>query len=133
MPKPKRKTKLKPKTYIAAFLSVRNWTKAVDFYVAAFGATETFRAPIGGVGRFTFGSSEFWVSEESPRHLNHAPESLGGTTARLLLVVPDPDAAYARAVKAGAKVVNPVHEEHGWRFGRVVDPFGHHWEIAREL
>jgi PhnB protein len=51
----------------------------------------------------------------------------------MLLTVPDPDAMFAKAVKAGAKEVRPVSEEHSWRFGRVVGPFGHHWEIGKPL
>jgi PhnB protein len=51
----------------------------------------------------------------------------------MILTVADPDAVFAQAVKAGASVVFPVGEEHGWRLGRVVDPFGLHWEIGRPL
>jgi PhnB protein len=51
----------------------------------------------------------------------------------MLLTVPDPDEMFAKAVAAGAKEVYAVSEEHGWRVGRVVDPFGHHWEIGRLL
>jgi PhnB protein len=51
----------------------------------------------------------------------------------MILSVDDPDAAFARAVTAGALVINPVYEGHGWRLGRIVDPFGHHWEIGRRL
>jgi PhnB protein len=51
----------------------------------------------------------------------------------MLLTVPDPDAVFAKAVAAGAKEVCAVSEGHGWRVGRVVDPFGHHWEIGRPL
>jgi PhnB protein len=49
------------------------------------------------------------------------------------LGVADPDAVFARLLAAGCSQVYPVSEEHGWRVGRVVDPFGYHWEIAREL
>jgi PhnB protein len=51
----------------------------------------------------------------------------------MILTVPDPDAVFAAALKAGASEVYPVTEGHGWRIGRVVDPFGHHWEIGRPL
>lgn len=51
----------------------------------------------------------------------------------MILTVPDPDAVFLRAIKAGALEVVPVSEEHGWRVGRVVDPFGHHWEIGRQV
>ncbi len=120
----------------APWLSVRGGARAVEFYKAAFGARETFRidAPDGAVvARLAIDGAEFWVSDESPAHGNFSPESLGGGSVKMLLTVPDPDAAAARAIAAGAREVRPVHEEHGWRVGRVVDPFGHHWEIARPL
>ena len=80
------------------------------------------------------GGAEFWVADESPENLNFSPESLGGGTVRLVLVVDDPDAAFARAVEAGAKEVWPVADQpYGWRVGRIVDPFGHHWEIGKPL
>jgi PhnB protein len=51
----------------------------------------------------------------------------------MLLIVDDPDAAVRRAVDAGAAEISPVGEEHGWRMGRIADPFGHHWEVGRPL
>jgi PhnB protein len=51
----------------------------------------------------------------------------------MILTVDDPDAAFAAAVAAGATVVAAVHEGHGWRVGRIADPFGHHWELGRRL
>jgi PhnB protein len=119
---------------LAPWLSVRGGARAVEFYKAAFGVTEAFRieSPDGAVvARLAVGGAEFWVSDESPAHLNFSPETLGGGTVKMLLSVPDPDAAFTQAVAAGATVVTPVRDEHGWRFGRVADPFGHHWEIAR--
>jgi PhnB protein len=121
---------------IAPWLSVRNGAKAVDFYKSAFGATEAFRidAPDGAVvARLSVDGAEFWLGDESPQHHNFSPQSLGGGTVRMVLTVADPDAVFERAVKAGATQVVPVQEMHGWRVGRVVDPFGHHWEIGREL
>ena len=117
-------------------LSVRNGARAVEFYKAAFGATALFRVEneSGEVAaQLSVGRAEFWVADESPQHLNFSPESLGGGSVRLLLMIADPDAAFERAVAAGAKVVWPVANEHGWRVGRVVDPFGHHWEIGKRL
>jgi len=123
-------------TTIAPWLSVRKSAQAVDFYKSAFGATEVFRMDGDGgsvVARLAVEGAEFWVGDESPEHLNFSPESLGGGTVRIILSVTDPDAVFARAVKAGAKQVYPVGEEYGWRLGRVVDPFGHHWEIGKPL
>jgi PhnB protein len=121
---------------IAPWLSVRKGARAVEFYKSAFGATEAFRleGPEGGVvARLSVDGAEFWLSDESPEHGNFSPESLGGGSVKMLLIVADPDTVLAQAVRAGAKEVHPVGEQHGWRVGRVVDPFGHHWEIGREL
>jgi PhnB protein len=125
-----------PKTGIAPMLSVRRGAKAVEFYKAAFGAVETFRIDNESgevVARLSVGAAEFWVADESPEHRNFSPESLGGGTVRMVMTVEDPDAAFNRAVTAGATVVWPVSNQYGWRLGRVVDPFGHHWEIGKPL
>ena len=121
---------------VVPMLSVRNGTKAIEFYKAAFGAAELFRVDNERgevVARLTVGRAEFWVADESPQHQNFSPESLGGGSARMLMISPDPDAAFERAIAAGARVIWPVANQHGWRVGRVVDPFGHHWEIAKPL
>jgi PhnB protein len=124
------------KTTIAPMLSVRGGARAVDFYKAAFGATELFRidAEDGAVVAQLFvDGAEFWLADESPEHFNFSPESLGGGTVRMILTVEDPDAAFDRAVAAGARILWPVANQHGWRLGRIVDPFGHHWEIGKPL
>jgi PhnB protein len=122
-------------TSLAPWLTVRKSAEAVDFYKAAFGAVEVYRHGGGAdiVARLAMGDAEFWVGDESPEHFNFSPESLHGSTVRLILTVPDPDAAFARACAAGARVVYPVTEGHGWRVGRVLDPYGHHWEIGWQL
>lgn len=122
-------------TTIAPWLSVRNGGPAAEFYKAAFGAKEIFRLDNDGgvVARFSVEGAEFWMSDESPENENFSPESLGGATVRIILTVSDPDAMFARALAAGATQVFPVMEEHGWRLGRVKDPFGHHWEIGRPI
>ena len=120
-------------TSLTATLSVRNWDRAIEFYKAAFGARELFRVPGGGVGQLAVDGAEFWVAEESKPHLNFSPETIGGCSVRMLLLVEDPAAVCAQAVRAGATEVVPVADAHGWRIGRIVDPFGHHWEIARPL
>lgn len=125
-----------PKTTIAPMLSVRRGAQAVEFYQSAFGATVLFRMDGEDgtvVAQLSASGAEFWVADESPPHHNFSPETLGGGTVRMVMVVEDPDAAFERAVAAGAKVVQPVEEQYGWRVGRVVDPFGHHWEIGKPL
>lgn len=121
---------------LAPMLSVRNGARAVEFYKSAFGASEVYRVEDPGgsvVSRLSIDGAEFWVSDESPEHGNFSPESVGGGTARMILTVPDPDAVFTSALAAGAREVFAVEEAHGWRLGRVVDPFGHHWEIGRPL
>jgi PhnB protein len=120
-------------TSVTATLSVRKWEEAIEFYKTAFGATELYRVAGGGVGQLAVKGADFWVAEESPAHLNFSPESLGGCSVRLLLMVEDPAAVYAQAVSAGATAIVPVADSHGWRLGRLVDPFGHHWEIGRPI
>ena len=124
------------KTGIAPMLSVRNGARAVEFYKAAFGACEVFRLDDESgavVARLAVEGAEFWLADESPGHSNFSPESLGGGTVRMVMTVDNPDAAFDRAVTAGATVVRPVANEYGWRLGRIVDPFGHHWEIGKPL
>jgi PhnB protein len=122
-------------TAITATLGVRNATEALEFYRKAFGAREVFRVGDGGglVARLSVDGAEFWVADESPENLNFSPETLGGCSVRMLLIVANPDAFFERAVAAGARQVVPVGEDYGWRLGRLVDPFGHHWEIGRPL
>lgn len=127
-----------PQRGLQAQLSVRNGRAAVDFYRAAFGAVEVFR--FGGtddlnemVAQLAVGDSLFWVEDESPPDGNFSPETAGGATARMLLIVADPEAVLARAVAAGAVQVSAVSEEHGWQLGRIDDPFGHRWEIGKPI
>jgi PhnB protein len=119
-------------------LAVRRGREAVAFYREAFGAEEEYR--VGGtddepsvVAQLSAGGAVFWVADEAPDHGTHSPESVGGGTTRLLLVVDDPAVLQARAISAGARELSPVAEEHGWLLGRLVDPFGHHWEIGCPL
>lgn len=123
---------------ISPELSVRRGREAIEFYKAAFGAVELHR--VGGtdeceevVAQLAVGSTSFWVSDESPEHGNFSPETLGGSTTRLLLVVTDPQSVVGRAVAAGATLVAPVVEQHHWLLGRIADPYGHHWEIGKPL
>jgi PhnB protein len=127
---------IKIQTSIAPWLSVRKSASAIDFYKSAFGAVEVYRldAPEGSiVARLSVGGAEFWLSDESPSHGNFSPESLGGGSVRMILTVMDPDEVFRQAIAAGAKEISPANEGYGWRVGRVVDPFGHNWEIGRPL
>ncbi len=125
------------KTAIAPMLSVRRGARAIEFYKAAFGADQLFRIDSDTgevVAQLSVAGAEFWVADESPEYFNFSPESLGGSSVRMVMIVEDPDADFQRAVSAGATVVSPVVDQpYGWRVGRVVDPFGHHWEIGKPL
>jgi PhnB protein len=126
---------------VQAQLSVRRGRDAVAFYKEAFGAVEVFRfeseanleSPAEVVAQLAVGDSLFWVEDESPEHHNFSPETLSGATERMLLVVDDPMAVVEHALALGAEEVYPVQEAHGWLLGRIVDPFGHHWEIGKTL
>jgi len=123
-------------TSIAPWLSVQNGLRAVAFYKSAFGAVETYRLdmPDGGlVVKLSVDGAEFWVSGESTDSTNLNPESLGGDSVRMILTVINPDAVFDQALKAGASQIFAVEEAHGWRLGRLVDPFGLHWEIGHPL
>ena len=103
---------------------------------SAFGAKVVFRidAPDGAVvARLATDEAEFWVADESPEHKNFSPETLAGGTVRMVMIVDDPDAVFTKAIAAGATIVSPMGNQYGWRVGRVVDPFGHHWEIGKPV
>jgi PhnB protein len=125
-------------TRVQAQLSVRHGRAAVEFYKNAFGAVEEYR--VGGtdddeavVAQLSVGDAWFWVADESPSNANFSPESLDGGSVRMLLIAEDPAAILQRAVAAGAREIYPVGEQHGWLLGRIVDPYGHHWEIGKPL
>ena len=118
-------------------LSVRNGTAALEFYKKAFNAVVLTQvtSPDGDVvAELSIGGAAFYVADESPEHGNFSPESLGGISIRLGLLVDDPDALARQAITAGATEIYPVADQkYGYRLGRVADPFGHHWEIYRPL
>jgi PhnB protein len=127
-----------PQPSVQVQLSVRNGQAAIEFYKTAFGAVEIYR--FGGtddheevVAQLAVGNALFWVEDESPPHGNFSPETLSGATSRMLLIVDDPEAVLKQAVTAGAVQINSVTEEHGWRLGRIDDPFGHRWEIGNPV
>ena len=89
---------------------------------------------VGAHHAAAFGEAEFGVVDEAPQVGNLSPETLGGTSVRISLVVADPDAVAQRAIDAGAELIFPVEDQpYGWRQGRVRDPFGHHWLVGRPI
>jgi PhnB protein len=108
---------------------------AVRFYEAAFGAVVLHRVGDGDeiVAQLAVGNARFWVSAADPAMNRFDPQQIAGATGRTLLVVEDPVALQASAVDAGAAEMSPVTEEYGWLLGRIVDPFGHEWELGHPL
>jgi PhnB protein len=109
--------------------------EAVAFYEEAFGARVLHRVGAGDeiVAQLAVGEAAFWVSSGGATGPRFSPRAIGGTTGRVLLVVDDPDPLFARAVGAGATPASEMADEHGWRLGRILDPFGHEWEIGKPL
>jgi PhnB protein len=116
-------------------LWIESAAAAVIFYETAFGAEVLHCVGSGDeiVAQLAIGDSVFWVSSGGSKGPRFSPLAIGGTTGRVLLVVDGPDALFARAVSAGATPTAEMTDEHGWRLGRIVDPFGHEWEIGRPL
>jgi PhnB protein len=122
-------------TSIQPELWVENAREALAFYTAAFGATILHLVGEGDeiVAQLEVGDAAFWIAPASPTMKRLDPRAIDGATSRTLLMVDDPDTVAAQAVGAGAKETSPVAEEHGWRLARIVDPFGHEWEIGKPL
>ena len=119
---------------VNAYLIVDDAAKALDFYAAAFGAKELYRLPMAGkIGHaeVRIGDTNLMLSDEWPEMQALGPNKRGGPTASFVIYGADCDAAFDRAVKAGAKVDRPVEDQFwGDRMGTVVDPFGHKWMLG---
>lgn len=122
-------------TGIQPELWVEPASAAVAFYGAAFGARVLHRVGEGDdiVAQLAIGDAAFWLSAASPAGQRFSPQAIGGATGRTLLEVDDPDATLEQAVNAGATELQAVTDEHGWRLGRIIDPFGHEWEIGKPV
>jgi PhnB protein len=122
-------------TSIQPELWIERAAAAVAWYQAAFGATVQHLVGAGDdiVAQLAIGQAGFWVSGGGADGPRFSPLAIGGATGRVLLVTDDPDAMFGRAVAAGARPTGAMADEHGWRLGRIVDPFGHEWEIGRPL
>jgi PhnB protein len=120
---------------ITAGLTVRRAAEAIEFYRRAFGAKELSRmsGPDGKIlhAEIRIGDRVVFLSDESPEMGATSPQTLGGTTVGLMHYVRDVDAAYAKAVAAGARATMPPADMFwGDRFGELVDPYGHRWALA---
>jgi PhnB protein len=121
---------------VTPYLIMRGAAKAIDFYQRAFGATEImrFNGPGDTIGHaeIRIDKSIIMLADGGDEHAD--PQKLGGTPVSLMLYVPDVDAAFNRAIAAGAKVTRPVANQfYGDRTGILTDPFGHVWCLATHV
>ena len=119
-------------------LVCRDAAAAIAYYIKAFGAIEQGRLP-GPDGKLMhamirIGDSPLMLVDEMPEWGALGPQSLKGSPVTIHLYVEDVDAAVARAVDAGARITMPVADMFwGDRYGKLEDPFGHHWSVATHL
>jgi PhnB protein len=122
---------------VTPYLIVDGAEEAIRFYTEAFGATEVMRLPMAdkiGHAEVKIGDSHVMLSDEWPDYGKLGPKSRGGSTAGLNIYLEDVDAAFARAVAAGATVERPVEDQfYGDRSGTVIDPFGHSWTLSTHV
>jgi PhnB protein len=122
---------------VTPYLTVDDARAALDFYKAAFGATEITRMEMGGkIGHaeIRIGDSIIMLADEWPDYGKLSPKTRGGATSSLMIYLPDVDAAYQRAIDAGATAERPVQDQfYGDRSGGVTDPFGHSWSLSTHI
>jgi PhnB protein len=112
---------------IQPWLTFKDCFEALRFYKVAFGAEERYHLePAEGelVCRLSIEGAEFWISSDASGNV--------GEHSRFIIVVRNPEDYCSKAIEAGAKEIFPVREEHGWRTGKIEDPFGHQWEFGFE-
>ncbi|HLJ88318.1 MAG TPA: VOC family protein [Candidatus Angelobacter sp.] len=123
---------------VTPYLHIRDAARAIDFYTRAFGAKEIYRmpGPDGKIGHaeIQIGDSLVMISEENKQMCNESPQSLNGSPVGVFLYLEDVDAVFKKAIASGAKQVSPVQDMFwGDRYGRLTDPFGHHWHLATHV
>jgi PhnB protein len=125
---------------ITPHLVIKGASEAIDFYKRAFGAEEISRVPFPnpdgttkiGHAELQIGDSRLHLADEFPDYGSVGPGSSSPVT--LHLYVTDADVTFAQAVEAGATVSMPLSDMFwGDRYGKLIDPFGHHWSIAEHL
>ena len=122
---------------VTPYLTVNDAAAAIEFYTKAFGATEVMRLPMGdkiGHADIMIGDSHVMLADEFPDMDKLGPKSRGGPTSSLMIYVEDVDAAYEKAVAAGATPTRPVEDQfYGDRSGWLMDPFGHEWTLSTHV
>ena len=119
--------------HVTAYLCASPAADAIDFYRTAFGAEERYRLDNAdgriGHAEIAIGETVLLLSDEWAEHHVLSPKTLQGNSASFVLEVDDADAAFARAIEAGAAVERPVTDAPYGRGGWLMDPFGHRWSI----
>jgi len=123
---------------VTPYLIIRDAAKAIEFYKKAFGATESSRMPMpdGKIAHaeIKIGDSMIMISDENLAWGTKSPQTLNGSPVGIFLYVPDVDATCKQAIASGATEVMPVSDQFwGDRYGKVLDPFGHQWNIATHV
>jgi PhnB protein len=123
---------------VTPHLVIAGAAEAIEFYKSAFGAVEEFRMP-GPDGKIAHAQiridgSAIMLGEEAPSWGALSPRALNGSPVTLHLYVEDADAFALKAQEAGARITMPVADVFwGDRYGKLEDPFGHHWSIATHV
>jgi PhnB protein len=123
-------------TTVKPFLTVNNGEKAVNFYIAAFGANETKRFEMPGQkisSVIEIENAEFYVGDEEPLNGNLCPDQNTNSPVRVILQTKKADELFEKAINLGATEICPMTTEDDWRIGKLKDPFGHIWEIGYSL
>ncbi len=119
--------------HVTAYLCAKGAANAIDFYKKAFGAVELSRmqGEDGNIGHaeITIGATTIMLADEFPEMNVYSPLTLKGSSVSFVIDGPDCDAAFQRAIDAGATVERPMRDEPYGRGGWLVDPFGHRWSI----
>jgi PhnB protein len=118
-------------------LTCKNAAQAIDFYKSVFGAEEIMRMPgPGGMimhAEIQIGDSRMMLADEFPG-MSVAPSPGAMSPVSIFMYTEDVDAVFNRAVSAGAKVDMPLMDQFwGDRYGKITDPFGHHWGLAQHV
>jgi PhnB protein len=119
---------------VFTYICVDGAAAAIEFYKRAFGAQERCRLPVSeggplGHAELAIGNTVLFLADEYPQNNWLAPPHLAGTAASLVLAVDDCDAAFQRAIDAGATLERPITDGHDGRGGWLIDPYGHHWNV----
>ena len=123
---------------VTPYLIAKDAHAAIAFYREAFAAVETCKLlmPDGSIchAEIQIGDSKIMIGEENPQWGSKSPLALDGTPTGFMIYVPDADAAFTQALKAGATVEKPVQDQFwGDRMGSVIDPFGHKWTLGTHV